>query len=75
MAAPVKSLARNQDFWLSPDLTIKEALARFERAESDALAVLDGADTRKVIGVLTEAHALRRYGEELERRSREILYS
>jgi chloride channel protein, CIC family len=71
----VMSLAQEQEAWLLPDMTIKEALGRFERTESDALVVLDSETSQKVIGVLTEAHALRRYGEELERRSREIVFS
>ncbi len=57
---------------LLPQLTVKEAIAMFEASESDALAVVDGAETQRVIGVLTESHALRRYSEELEKRRREL---
>ena len=57
---------------LVPQLTIKEAVQQFEAAESDALAVVDTRDSRRVIGLLTEQHALRRYSEELERRRREL---
>ncbi|HTI82045.1 MAG TPA: chloride channel protein [Acetobacteraceae bacterium] len=57
---------------LLPQMTIKEAVAMFENAESDALAVVDGAETRRVIGLLTEQYALRRYSEELDRRRREL---
>jgi CIC family chloride channel protein len=57
---------------LLPQMTIKEAVSTFERAEADALAVVDGIDSRRVIGLLTEAYALRRYSEELERRRREL---
>ncbi len=57
---------------LLPQMTIKEAVAMFENSESDALAVVDGAQTRQVIGLLTEQYALRRYAEELERRRREL---
>jgi CIC family chloride channel protein len=60
------------DTMLLPQMTIKEAVAMFENAESDALVVVDAPDTRHVIGVLTEQHALRRYSEELERRRREL---
>ena len=38
-----------------------------ERAESEALAVVDSVETRKVIGLLTEGYALRRYAEELDK--------
>jgi CIC family chloride channel protein len=44
----------------------------FENAESDALAVVDSAEARHVIGLLTEQYALRRYSEELDRRRREL---
>ncbi len=57
---------------LLPQMTIKESVAMFENAESDALAVVDGAETRRVIGLLTEQYALRRYSEELDRRRREL---
>jgi len=53
-------------------MTVKEAIAAFEEAESDGLAVVESRETRKVIGMLTEQHALRRYSEELDRRRREI---
>jgi CIC family chloride channel protein len=57
---------------LLPQMTIKEAIAMFENAESDALAVVDAPDTRKVIGLLTEQYALRRYSDELDHRRREL---
>ncbi len=57
---------------LLPQMTIKEAVQMFETTESDALAVVDAADTRSVIGMLTEQHALRRYTEELDRQRREL---
>ena len=57
---------------LLPQMTIKEAVQMFESTESDALAVVDAADSRKVIGLLTEQHALRRYTEELDRQRREL---
>ena len=57
---------------LLPQMTIKEAVQMFEASESDALAVVDGLETMKVIGLLTEQYALRRYTEELDRRRREL---
>jgi len=57
---------------LLPTMTIKEAVALFESAEADALAVVDGEESRHVIGVLTEQYALRRYSDELDRRRREL---
>ncbi len=68
----VALIRHHTDTVLLPQMTIKEAVAMFENAESDALAVVDAADTLKVIGLLTEAHALRRYSEELDRRRWEL---
>lgn len=68
----VVDLLHNPDDMLSPQMTIKEAVALFETVEADALAVVDGFESRRVIGLLTEQYALRRYSEELERRRREL---
>jgi len=45
----------------------------FDRAESEALAVVESYPDRRVIGLLTEAYALRRYTAELERRRKELI--
>lgn len=68
----VADIVHHRDHFLLPDMTVKEAIAAFQSAEADALPVLDGADARRVIGVLTEQFALRRYNEELERRRRDL---
>ncbi|MFC6048890.1 chloride channel protein, partial [Methylobacterium hispanicum] len=60
-----------QDF-LTPEMNAKEASAAFDRCESEALAVLDGPEQRRVIGMLTESHTLKRYSDELERQRRTI---
>jgi CIC family chloride channel protein len=52
---------------LLPAMNIKEAMAVFDRTESEALAVIDGPETRKVLGLLTEGYAIRRYAEELDK--------
>ena len=51
-------------------MNARDAMAAFEAAEAEALAVVDGP-ARRVLGLLTEAHLLRRYGEEVEKRRRE----
>jgi CIC family chloride channel protein len=68
----IEGLLRYRNAVLVPSMNVKEAAATFERAEADALAVVDSAEGRKVLGLLTEAHALRRYAEELDRRRREL---
>jgi CIC family chloride channel protein len=67
----VSEIVRYKGDFLLPRQNAKEAAALFDSAESEALAVVDGPDTRKVLGLLTEAHTLRRYSEELDRRRRE----
>jgi CIC family chloride channel protein len=57
---------------LRPDMPVNEAARLFETAEADALAVVDGLETMRVIGLLTEQYALRRYSEELEKRRRDL---
>ena len=64
---PLSTLCRFTDRILQPWMTVCEALDLFEKSEADALVVVDHEATRRVIGTMTEAHALRRYGEELER--------
>ncbi len=68
----VRDIVHYADTVLLPQMTIKEAVAMFENAESDALVVVDTAQDRHVIGLLTEQYALRRYSDELDRRRREL---
>ncbi len=72
-AGPLGSLLRHGDHALVPWMQVREALQAFQKWEADALVVIDGRATRRVIGLLTEAHALRRYREELERQTPDIL--
>ena len=67
------SLAQQQDEYLLPTTPVREILKAFERSEADVLAVVDRPDHRATIGTLSEAHVLRTYGEELERRNQELL--
>ena len=69
----VRDIVHYAETVLLPQMTIKEAVAMFENAESDALVVVDNAQDRRVIGLLTEAHALRRYAEELDRARRDLI--
>ena len=57
--------------WLTPDMNIKQIMSIFDRTGSDELAVLDG--DQKVLGVLSEAYATRRYAEELEKNRRDLV--
>jgi len=68
----VSEILHTRDTVLLPAMTVKEAVAMFDHAEAEALAVVEARDKRSVIGLLTEAHALRRYSDELELRRREL---
>lgn len=72
-ATPVRDVAHFADSALLPTMTIKEAVVAFEKAEAEALAVIDTSENREVVGLLTEAYALRRYKDELEQRRQDLL--
>ncbi|HLK26226.1 MAG TPA: chloride channel protein [Caulobacteraceae bacterium] len=59
-------IARWGESPLTPAMNIKQAVAIFDRTESEALAVVEDLVDRKVIGLLTEGYALRRYADELD---------
>jgi CIC family chloride channel protein len=60
-------IAHWADAALTPGMNVKEAVAVFDRTESEALAVVEDMAVGKVIGLLTEGYALRRYAEELDK--------
>ena len=66
-------LLHYRDVVLHPGMNIQEAIAVFDAAEAELLAVVDTDGEHRPIGVLTEAHAMRRYAEESEQRRREVL--
>jgi CIC family chloride channel protein len=53
---------------LLPMENVRAAMMRFEETRLEALPVLAAGADPRVIGYLTEAYALRRYTEEMERR-------
>jgi CIC family chloride channel protein len=79
-ASPIEAMEERQDLsgfislandFLQPNMNAKQAAAVFDTTESDALAVVNNLIERRVVGLLTESHTLRRYSEELDRRRRE----
>jgi CIC family chloride channel protein len=70
-AERVADLLQSTDQALLPAMNAKEAMAVFDVTEADALVVVDAPETRRVLGLLSEAHLLRRYGEEVDKRRRE----
>jgi len=69
----IKDFLHYNDEMLLPGMAVKEAVLAFDRAEAEALAVVDSYLDRRVIGLLTEAYVLRRYSAALERRRQEML--
>jgi CIC family chloride channel protein len=60
-------LRQGEAHFLLPHQNVRAALERFSTAKIETLPVLASVTDRKAIGFVTEAYALRRYSEELER--------
>ncbi len=68
----IREFLHNQKDVLLPQMNVKDAMKMFDATESEALAVVD-PETQHVLGLLSEAHALRRYSEELDRARRDLV--
>jgi CIC family chloride channel protein len=71
--ASLRDILHHTDHMLLSQMTAQEAVAAFDRYEAEALAVVDSLERRQVTGLLSEAHALRRYSDASERQRRELL--
>jgi len=69
----VIEIARFTDVVLLPEMNVKTAMAVFDEAEAEMLAVVESADSRKVVGFLNESFARRRYVEEIDKATRGVL--
>jgi chloride channel protein, CIC family len=58
---------------LHPLMNIQEAIAVFDAAEAEQLAVVEDDGAHRPIGVLSEAYAMKRYAEASEQRRREAV--
>ena len=58
---------------LLPGMNARQAAALFETSRTEALAVVSDRIERRVVGILTESHTLRRYSEELDKQRRDII--
>jgi chloride channel protein, CIC family len=67
------SILHYRDVVLDPVMNIQEAIAVFDAAEAESLVVVETGGERRPIGILSEAHAMRRYAEESEQRRREAV--
>jgi chloride channel protein, CIC family len=71
--ASLRDILHHAEHMLLPQMTVQEAISAFDRFEAEALPVVDTLERRQVIGLLSEAHALRRYSDASERQRRELV--
>jgi CIC family chloride channel protein len=69
----VVELAKFMDVTLLPEMNVKTAMKIFDDAEAEVLAVLESAESRKVIGFLSESFARRRYVDEIDQATKGVL--
>ena len=69
----VRDILHYHNVVLNPLMNIQEAIAVFDTAEAETLAVVEADGEHKPIGLLSESHAVRRYAEESEQRRREVI--
>jgi CIC family chloride channel protein len=70
-AQQVNDLLKDPSHFLVPEMNIRQAIRVFDETASEALAVLN-EKTGEVLGLLSEAFALRRYTEEFEQVRRSL---
>jgi CIC family chloride channel protein len=72
-ARGIIGILHHREIVLYPVMNIQEAIAAFDAAEAESLAVVEADGERRPVGILTEAHAMRRYAEESDKRRREAI--
>ncbi len=70
---PLRDILHHVDHVVLPQMTAQEAIMAFGKYEAEALAVVDSIERRQVLGLLSEAHTLRRFSDASERQRRELL--
>jgi chloride channel protein, CIC family len=73
VASGLIGILHYRDVVLHPGMNIQEAIAVFDAAEAESLAVVETDGLHRPIGILSESHAMRRYAEESEQRRREAV--
>ncbi len=71
--ASVAGLVKYKDHILLPGMTAAAAAKVFEASNSEELVVLADAWSKRVLGLLTEQHLLRRYAEEMDKTQRDLM--
>jgi CIC family chloride channel protein len=54
-------------------MNIKQAMALFDQVEAESLVVVDSLENRRVLGLVNETFAVRRYAEELDQTRRDLI--
>jgi chloride channel protein, CIC family len=65
-------IARGRGLTLTPEMNIQDAMAVYDRTQEEVLPVVD-RQSGKLIGVLNESYAIRRYAEVLDASRRELV--
>lgn len=71
-ALPVVTHARYANTVLVPSMNVQAAAEEFRKAGAEELAVVESFTDRRVLGLLTEGHLMRRYAEELDKARRDL---
>jgi CBS-domain-containing membrane protein len=58
-------ICRKQNFHLSPNDTLEQAIYLFKQTGEEYIAILDDKDQTKIIGVLSQRDLLRSYNKVL----------
>jgi chloride channel protein, CIC family len=66
------SLARGRGLTLTPQMNMQDAMAVYDRTQEEVLPVVD-PQSGKLIGILNESYAIRRYAEVLDASRRELV--
>jgi len=74
-AETLAQVVSHQNAWIDAQTRFDRLMPLFESRETELLVVVDDATTKRVIGLITEAFALRRYRQELEARQHEMFGS
>jgi chloride channel protein, CIC family len=69
----ITELARLKSVALIPEMNVKEAMDAFGRAQAEVLAVVEDPQSRRLVGLLNESYATRRYAEALNSASRDVV--
>jgi CIC family chloride channel protein len=71
----LEHVVSHQNAWVDAQTRFDRLMPLFESRETELLVVVDDKTTKRVIGLITEAFALRRYRQELEARQQEMFGS